>query len=221
MKDAKKLHIFKERNVPSQIYQLKITLMGIKPPIWRRLLISNYCTFSDLHHAIQDCFYWSDYHLHEFSYRYPEPPHWRIHMQGKYPDDTYPPEDHSDLYDIREDQLRLCDVFSTNLKKVNYLYDFGDNWEHSIKLEKIFPNNNNFRSFLCVGGKRATPPEDCGGPYGYQELLEIIGNPNHPEYGEMKDWVGEDFNPQIIKSPMSKMSPKEIEQKFGPNLKEI
>ena len=216
--DAKKLNIIKRRDVPKQIYQLKITLKDINPPIWRRLLISNYYTFSDLHHAIQDCFYWSNYHLHEFNYRLTEEPHFRIHIQGVYPDDTYPPEETFND-EIREDEIRLCDVFSTKQKIVNYLYDFGDYWEHSIKLEKIYPNNNNFRSFLCVWGKRATPPEDCGGSHGYQDLLEILVNPNHPEYEEMKEWVGEEFNTEIIKSPMIKMTPKEIERKFETDLK--
>ncbi len=216
--DSEKLFIFRKRDVPRQIYQLKITIKNISPPVWRRILISNYSTFSDLHQAIQDCFYWSDYHLHEFSYRYPEPPHWRIHMQAMYPDDSYPSEDHSDYYDIGEDELRLCDVFSTKLKNVNYLYDFGDYWEHFIRLEKIFPDDNDFRSFLCVGGRRATPPEDCGGPYGYQELLEILENPSHPEHEEMKEWVGEEINPEIIKSQMTKMTLKEIERKYGPKL---
>ncbi|MFW9990001.1 MAG: plasmid pRiA4b ORF-3 family protein [Candidatus Odinarchaeota archaeon] len=216
--DSEKLFIFRKKDVPRHIYQLKITLKNISPPVWRRILISNYSTFSELHQAIQDCFYWSNYHLHEFSYRYPEPPHWQIHMQAISPDESYYPEDRSDYYDIREDELRLCDVFSIKLKNVNYLYDFGDNWEHSIRLEKVFPDDKDFRFFLCVGGKRATPPEDCGGSYGYQELLEIFDNPSHQEHEEMKGWVGEEINPEIIKSPMSKMTLKEIERKYGPKL---
>jgi len=211
--NANKLHIFEKQDAPKQIYQLKIVLKGIRPPIWRRLLISNHATFADLHHAIQDSFYWSNYHLHEFTYRLNEKPHDLIHIEGKYPDDTYPPE--NDFNDIREDEIRLCDVFSSKQKTVNYLYDFGDNREHAIKLEKIFPNINDFRSFSCVGGKRATPPEDCGGPYGYQDLIEILENPNHPEHEEMKAWAGKNFDPEIIKCPMNKMTPKIIEQTFG------
>ena len=214
--DVNMLNSFKKQDVPKQIFQLKIVIKEIYPPIWRRLLIANHATFSDLHNAIQDCFYWSNYHLHEFTFRLKVKPYSLIHIQGKYPDDTFPPENSFD--DIREDEIRLCDVFSSKQKIVNYLYDFGDNWEHTIKLEKIFPNNNDFRSFLCVGGKRATPPEDCGGSRGYQELLEIIGKPNHSEHEAMKIWMGENFNPEIIRSPMKKMTPKSIESTFGPCL---
>ena len=220
MDKLEKLNIFKKRDFPKQVFQLKITLKDISPPIWRRVLISSYLTFADLHDVIQECFCWDEYHLHEFSYRYPEPPHWRISMKAIYPDESYPlEEDDLDFYDISEKELRLCDVFSDKLKYVSYLYDFGDNWDHSIKLEKVFKNENNFRSFLCVGGKRATPPEDCGGPYGYQKLIKKLANPKHPEYKERNDGIEDDFDPEEVKCPMTKMTPKQIELKFGAPLK--
>ena len=87
-----------------------------------------------------------------------------------------------------------------------------------IKLEKVFPNTNNFRSFICVGGKRAAPPEDCGGIYGYDRLLKILKNPLHREYKELKEWVGNDFEPEKITSPMKKMTLQEISDKYGPEL---
>lgn len=203
----------RKKNVPKQIYQLKISIKYISPPIWHRILISNYSTFAELHDVIQEFFNWGNYHLHEFYYYKQNYIYRQIRIQGLDIDDSFSPN--SDFYDVREDAIRLCDVFSTEQRVVNYLYDFGDNWEHAIKLERIFPNNNDFRSFSCVGGKRATPPEDCGGPYGYQELLEILENPNHQEHEEMKAWIGKNFDPEIIKCPMNKMTPKIIEQTFG------
>lgn len=202
-----------KRNAPKQIFQLKITIKDIKPPVWRRLLISSHCTFQTLHEAIQDCFYWVNDHLHEFIVRPKNDPYNGFHIQGKYPDGT---DSQNSLFDdIMENQIRLCDVFSEEQKSVAYIYDFGDNWEHEIRLEENFPHDDSLRSFICVGGKRATPPEDCGGAWGYYDLIDILNNPNHPEHEEMKEWAGEDFDPELIRSPMKKMTPKEIKKKYG------
>ncbi len=98
-------------------------------------------------------------------------------------------------YDAREDEIYLFEGFSIGQKSVNYIYDFGDYWEHHIKLERIFPQKENFPSPLCVGGKRAAPPEDCGGIFGYEKILKIIHNPKHPKYQETREWVGRNFDP--------------------------
>ena len=78
----------------------------------------------------------------------------------------------------------------------NYTYDFGDNWEHKIQLEKILPRDKNIEYPACIAGKRACPPEDCGGIWGYEEFLEAINNPDHEEHEEMLEWVGGEFNPE-------------------------
>lgn len=205
----------RKRNVPKQIYQLKISIKYISPPIWRRILISSYSTFAELHDVIQEFFDWGNYHLHEFYYCIQDYIRRQIRIQGLDIDGFSPPN--SDLYDAREDDIRLCDVFSTEQRVVNYLYDFGDNWEHNIKLEKIFPYKDGFQSPLCVGGKRATPPEDCGGPYGYQEILEIQENKKHPQYKETITWLEGKFDPNKIETQIIKMTPREIERKFGFN----
>jgi len=205
----------RKRNVPKQIYQLKISIKYISPPIWRRILISNYSTFAELHDVIQEFFNWDNYHLHEFYYYIQDYIHRQIRIQGLDIDGSFSPN--LDFYDAREDDIRLCDVFSTEQRAVNYLYDFGDNWQHNIKLEKIFPYKDGFQSPLCVGGKRATPPEDCGGPYGYQEILEIQENKKHPQYKERITWLGGKFDPNKISTQIIKMTPREIEQKFGFN----
>ena len=212
---SERLNIFKVREVAPQIFQLKITLRDISPPVWRRLLVSSHLTFFQLHEIVQECFYWAGYHLHEFSFSFPGQPHWRIRLRPNIPEEDLEVFDFD--YDAHEDEIRLCDVFSHKLKRVNYLYDFGDSWDHEIRLEKVFSNlGNEFRSYLCVGGKRAAPPEDSGGPYGYQKLLEILSDPRHRRHKEMKEWVEDDFDLEKVRCPMSRMQPKEIERKFGP-----
>lgn len=208
---------FKESNTPPQILQLKITLRDSRPPIWRRLLVSNYITFGDLHEAIQDSFYWGNYHLHEFSFRPSEMPRLRVQIVAD-PEDDPDLEEGIEFGAFFENEIRLCDVFSPQQTRVHYLYDFGDNWDHDIILEKIFPNSQGLKSFICVGGKRAAPPEDCGGIYGYYRRLDILDNPSHREYEEMKNWIDDDFDAQNMRCPITKLSPKAIEKKYGPAL---
>jgi hypothetical protein len=96
---------------------------------------------------------------------------------------------------ISESHL-IRDVFSVENNKVLYEYDFGDSWLHEILLEKILPTKLNIRYPICVAGKRACPPEDCGGVPGYCNLLQIIKNPKHKEYRLMMDWLGKKFSPE-------------------------
>ena len=91
---------------------------------------------------------------------------------------------------------KIADYFSQENEKADYVYDFGDNWEHIIKLEKILPREENIKYPICIKGRRACPPEDCGGIGGYYNLLEIIKNPNHEDYEEMLDWLGGEFDPE-------------------------
>jgi hypothetical protein len=210
-------HTLTKKDSPKQIYQLKIALKLTKPLIWRRLLILNQCTFFDLHQAIQECFNWDNSHLHEFFFCIDRNPYTRIFIRGIYPDVPYPPDFEYDD-GILEIKIRLCDVFSPQQQFITYRYDFGDNWELSIKLEKVFSNASNFKLFICVDGKRAAPPEDCGGVYGYERLLTVLKNPKHREYKEMKEWISEDFDLEQINCPIKKMTPQEISDKYGPEL---
>ena len=223
--NAKKHQI--EMELPSQsgdfykpkIFQLKITIKDIKPPIWRRILISNHTNFYELHLAIQEFFNWGNYHLHEFHFPYDRNPNHKIRLLGLDPEGNIPDDVDGDFlsyYDAQEDEVRVCNVFSKNRRTVGYLYDFGDNWEHSIKLEKVYPFKKGFKEPSCVGGKRAAPPEDCGGSWGYQDLLEILKNKRHPEHEEMKEWVGSTFNPEKMDVQIFKMTPRQIEEKYGP-----
>ncbi|HID93190.1 MAG TPA: plasmid pRiA4b ORF-3 family protein [bacterium (Candidatus Stahlbacteria)] len=170
-----------------RVYQFKITLEGIKPRIWRRIQVPETYTFWDLHVAIQDAMGWLDYHLHEFEIVDPST---GLKVNIGMPDEDFGREILPDW------KQKIADYFSMENRSADYVYDFGDNWEHKIRLEKILPRNKNINYPICIKGERACPPEDCGGDLGYARLLEILKNPNHEEYEEMLEWVGGKLDPE-------------------------
>ncbi len=171
----------------TRIYQFKITLEGIRPPIWRRIQVPETYTFWDLHVAIQDAMGWLDYHLHEFAIIDP--------TTGSTVDIGFPDNDFGrDV--LKGWKQKITRYFSMENPSADYLYDFGDYWVHRLKLEKILPREKNFDYPICIKGKRAAPPEDCGGVSGYENILEIIKNPGHAEYEETIEWLGEEFDPE-------------------------
>jgi len=172
-----------------QVYQFKITLKGTKPPIWRRILVPETYTFWDLHVAIQDAMGWEDYHLHEFTLLSPK--------TGRKVKIGIPSDEDADFgWKVLADwNQKIAHYFSLDNSKADYVYDFGDGWEHSIKLEKILPRETGVAYPRCIGGKRACPPEDCGGIGGYAEFLEAIGDPANELHEDMLDWVGGSFDP--------------------------
>jgi len=180
-----------------QVYQFKITLKDIKPLIWRRIHVPKTYTFWDLHIAIQDVMGWYDSHLHEFEIVNP--------LSGTktiigIPNDD---EDFANYKTLPGWKQKISDYFSKENQSANYIYDFGDNWEHKIILEKILPKENNITYPLCVKGERACPPEDCGGTYGYEDFLKIIRDPDDEQHERMLEWIGgefdsEHFNPKEV-----------------------
>ncbi|GFP27560.1 plasmid pRiA4b ORF-3 family protein [Candidatus Hakubella thermalkaliphila] len=175
----------------NQVYQFKITLKRVRPPIWRRIQVPETYTFWDLHVAIQDAMDWSDYHLHQFELVNPST---GIEMEIGIPEDEF--ESVFGRETLPGWKQKIAKWFSMENRLANYIYDFGDDWEHTVKLEKILPRENGVNYPICVGGKRACPPEDCGGVWGYEDLLEIIKNPNHEEHEEMMEWLGGEFDPE-------------------------
>jgi len=163
------------------IYQLKITLQGSKPPIWRRVLVKSDITLAKLHQIIQIAMGWYDSHLHQFII-----------------DNLYygVPDPDFDIEIINEQRTKLESVVSRVNQSFIYEYDFGDSWEHIILVEKISAPEPGSNYPICVTGKLACPPEDCGGIWGYYDLLETLKNPKDPEYEELLEWVGEDFDPE-------------------------
>jgi hypothetical protein len=161
------------------IYQLKITLKGFRPPIWRRFLVASKVSLEDVHDILQIVMGWTDSHMHEFSMG-----------SDRYgvPDVDFP----SDIQD--EAKYRLDQVLKKEKDKLNYTYDFGDGWEHEVVLEKILPFETGIALPVCLEGSRACPPEDIGGIGGYAMFLDAISDPEHPEHESMLEWIAEDID---------------------------
>ena len=178
------------KNKFDQVYQFKISLQGVRPPIWRRIEVPETYSFWDLHIAIQDAMGWDDYHLHEFGILSP--------MTGQEIRIGMLDEDDFGLGKVVLPgwKEKIADYFMEEKTSASYMYDFGDGWVHEITLEKFLPREKDTKYPVCIKGKRACPPEDCGGIGGYYDLLEIIKNPEHEEYDDMINWLGEDFNPE-------------------------
>ena len=168
----------------SNVYQFKITLKEIQPEIWRRIQVPANYSFWDLHVAIQDAMGWLDYHLHQFKIINPKTG--EKELIG-IPDD----EDFEAI--ISGEKAKISKYFLSSKDKANYEYDFGDGWEHEIVLEEILPATIGIRYPQCIDGDRACPPEDCGGVWGYDNLVKIMKNKRHKEYKELIEWLGEHF----------------------------
>lgn len=166
------------------IYQLKVTLRGTDPPIWRRLLVPADLILADLHGVLQIAMGWDNAHLYDF----------RVGKQ------TYGrPNPEESFYNIaptiNDRKVRLQDVLPRVGSKLVYTYDMGDSWEHSVAVEKRMPADPSVTYPMCTGGERACPPEDCGGIGGYYGLLEARQNPEDKRHKELLEWVGEDWDP--------------------------
>jgi len=170
---------------PKTVYQLKVTLKYIRPPIWRRVLVPSDISLGELHTVVQRAMGWSDYHLHEF----------RVGGVEYGPPDMKP-DPFFGRGPRNEDGATLSRVARSAKSKITYTYDFGDSWEHEILVEKVLPAEENVRYPVCIAGKRRCPPEDCGGAYGYPEFLEALQDPNHPEHETYSEWVGGSFDPE-------------------------
>jgi Plasmid pRiA4b ORF-3-like protein len=162
-----------------RVFQVKVTLRGTRPPIWRRLEIPADMPLLRLHHVLQAAMGWYNCHLHQFDARGV--------LYGS-PDPEFGFERRN------ERTTRLSDIFRRAKDRMIYEYDFGDGWEHDLVLEKILEPQVGKRYPVCTAGRRATPPEDCGGIGGFYNLLEIMGDPSHPEHADMKRWLGGEFD---------------------------
>jgi hypothetical protein len=163
------------------IYQVKISLMGAKPPIWRTVLVASDISLSAFHDVIQVVMGWTNSHLHQF-----------IANKTFYsvPDGDY------ELETEDETLYTLAQLLTKEKDSLIYEYDFGDSWEHKILLEKILPFDAEIALPVCLKGKRACPPEDCGGIWGYEELIAIVLDPKHSEYEDTLEWLGGEFDPE-------------------------
>ncbi|MBN1933526.1 MAG: plasmid pRiA4b ORF-3 family protein [Anaerolineae bacterium] len=164
------------------IYQLKVTLEGFRPPIWRRIQVPDDVTLAHLHLILQTAIGWTDYHLHMFTID-------GVHYGEPSPEDWEPVKS--------EKRYRLNQLVGEG-GRFRYEYDFGDSWEHGILVEKVLPADPQVEYPICIKGKMACPPEDVGGTWGYADFLEAIQNPEHPEHDEMLEWIGGEFDPQAF-----------------------
>jgi hypothetical protein len=167
---------------PSTVYQLKITLKDIKPPIWRRVIVPD-CSLDDLHEIIQITMGWESTHLCSFKIGDIE--------------FTHPEMDDGELNMEDSTATSLSGVILNEKQKLRYSYDFGDGWQHEIVVEKIGKPETGRSYPECIKGTRACPPEDVGGPWGYMGYLEAIADPDHEQHEEFLDWRGE-FDPEAF-----------------------
>jgi hypothetical protein len=168
----------------NEVYQLKITLNYVRPVVWRRIFVNSDVKLPDLHKIIQTTMGWTNSHLHQF-------------IKG---DKFYSePDDESFEENIDYRKIRLHQILTKEKQSVVYEYDFGDGWAHKIVLEKIL-SNQKIKYPICIDGKGNCPPEDCGGPGGYEDLLKIISDSENDGYDEMMDWLGDEFDPDYFDS---------------------
>jgi hypothetical protein len=164
-----------------KIYRLKIALADVKPPIWRRLEIASTTKLPIVSQAILGAMGWMDGHLHGFAA-----------MDGTSylePDPDFPSDDRN------ERTAKLSSLVKHIKDYFWYDFDFADGWRHRVTLENIFTSEEDAFP-RCVAGKRNCPPEDCGGPYGYRDLLEAVANPLHDRHKEFIDKLPENFDPE-------------------------
>jgi pRiA4b ORF-3-like protein len=149
------------------VYAIKVTLLGTRPPVWRRFLVKRDVRLDQLHRTLQTVMGWTNFHLHQF-----------VFQKQK-----------------QSDRTKQADLIAAPGMTLLYEYDFGDGWQHELRLEEILIGDASFQQF-CVAGSRACPPEDCGGPHGYAELLEAVRDATNPEHDSAREWLGEHFDPE-------------------------
>ncbi len=167
------------------IFQFKVTLQEIQPPIWRRFQVRSDITFRQLHNTLQVVMGWWDYHLHLFYYG-------QLLIT-----------DHNTLTEwgeggLRDDTLLLNKLLKQEGVSFTYEYDFGDSWVHELVLEAILQGEETAVYPRILAGERACPPEDCGGVWGYEQFLEAIRNPKHEEHESYLEWIGGSFDPEAF-----------------------
>ena len=168
------------RTTTDTVHQIEVTLDDIEPPVWRRIEVPSSITLAGLHTVIQWAMGWQDYHLHQFEigdtvYGVDDGEGWGPPM-------------------VDENRTRLGDVAPEGTV-FSYQYDFGDSWEHRIRVSQIAEPAAGTTYPRCVAGERACPPEDCGGAWGYTELLDALADPRHERHEELLEWVGGSFDP--------------------------
>lgn len=171
----------KQKSKTNEVYQLKVTLKGSRPKIWRRILVKSTTNLYTLHFILQRAMGWQQEHQHMYD------------VLGQNYGCSDPNWGNPNLNNERK--FTLSQIVALNTETFVYEYDFGDGWEHEIKIEKVLPAETACKYPVCIGGQLACPPEDCGGIWGYYGLLDAIKDPKHEDHDRMMEWLGEDFDP--------------------------
>lgn len=166
-----------------KFYQVHIGLMEAKPEIWRSILIPSDILLKNFHLVIQVAMGWHNSHQHQFVYQ-----------------EVFYGEPDDEMWGDMEDysNVKLSDLLKKEEDSLMYEYDFGDGWMHQVVLEKVLTEPGVSHIPFCLKGKGNCPPEDCGGFFGYANMLEILKDPEHDDYEEYADWVGDDFDPEYF-----------------------
>lgn len=179
---------------PDLLLRYLVVLADTDPLVWRRIVVPASYTFWDLHVAIQDAMGWQDYHLHEF--RVPDPRSGTVARLG-IPDPDGPLDPDAQPGGVGWEELPL-DYLGGSAAPMEYIYDFGDHWQHAVLFEDQERAEEGPAEPRCLAGAGACPPEDVGGTVGYAEFLRAMADPAHPEHAEYRAWVGGDFDPEAF-----------------------
>lgn len=163
--------------------RVKVTMRDIDPPVWRELVLPGHWHLGQVHEALQIAFGWYEQHLHSFevgdrSYGVPSP--------------------YGSERIERETLVRVHEVLSAPGDTITYWYDFGDDWYHDLVVDEALDPQPEAR---CVDGRRAAPPEDSGGPWGYLYKLEVLADPQHEEHADIVEWIGAGYDPELVDVP--------------------
>lgn len=192
----------KKPKATGTVFQFKITLLGVKPAIWRRIQVTD-CTLDKLHEYIHTSMGWTNSHLHRFEIG-----------KKRYADPMLMEEDMEEFGYKDSTTTMLSDIVPKNRRRMRFLYeyDFGDCWGHEVVFEGCPKAEVGGKFPVCLEGERACPPEDCGGWPGYANLLEALGDKKHAEHESMMEWIGgwfdpEEFDPSLATKAMEKGLP--------------
>lgn len=166
--------------------EILVSVRHIEPRIWRRLRVPAELDLEEFHAVLQVTFGWNNTHLHAYQIGDVE---FRVPIQGERDTSFY----------IEEGAVRLGAILRQGME-FTYDYDLGDDWVHDLRVERILGHEDiaSMPVIECLAGQRRGPPEDCGGPPGYEHLLQVLANPSDPEYREMKSWIGRGYDPEAF-----------------------
>ena len=199
----------------SLVYDLRITLKGTKPLIWRRVAVATDITLGQLHEVIQIVMGWTSSHLHRFmlndeSLKKGPDVVPQLTEAGRC-DEIFtatrgirvfvprgPEFADLDMEGEDEDAVTLTELCPKVKSMLAYEYDFGDGWEHTVEVQKIVEAEDGVQYPVCLAGKGACPPEDCGGVWGYNDLLDALADPKHENHDDMVEWLGGPFDPEAF-----------------------